>query len=119
MSIDDFGTGYSSFGHLHRLPIDEVKIDRSFVSALGEDEGARTLVRSIVGLVNDLGLEAVAEGIEHEEEAAILAELGCTYAQGYLFAKPLPVPAFERFVQDQRVGTAGATGMIVPAFMTP
>jgi diguanylate cyclase (GGDEF)-like protein/PAS domain S-box-containing protein len=86
--IDDFGTGYSSLGYLHRFPVDGLKIDRSFVDALDGTPGSATLVRTILGLAENLGLAVVAEGIETEVQARQLAELGCTRCQGYLFGKP-------------------------------
>ncbi|MEG5139119.1 MULTISPECIES: EAL domain-containing protein [unclassified Microcoleus] len=95
LSIDDFGTGYSSLSYLHRFPLDTLKIDRSFVSRLGAvengDSGGQPLqiVRAIVTLAHNLGLNAIAEGIETAEQLAQLRELGCELAQGYWFSKPL------------------------------
>ena len=91
LAVDDFGTGYSSLSYLHRFPIDVVKIDRSFVSTMLSDSGSLKIVRSITRLAQDLGLEVVAEGVERLEELAILRELGCEYAQGYLLSRPLPL----------------------------
>ena len=93
--IDDFGTGYSSLSYLHRFPLDTLKIDRSFVSRLGAvengDDGGQPLqiVRAIVTLAHNLGLNAIAEGVETGEQLAQLRELGCELAQGYWFSKPL------------------------------
>ncbi|MEG3848410.1 EAL domain-containing protein [Microcoleus sp. herbarium19] len=95
LSIDDFGTGYSSLSYLHRFPLDTLKIDRSFVSRLGAvengDGGGQPLqiVRAIVTLAHNLGLNAIAEGVETAEQLAQLRELGCELAQGYWFSKPL------------------------------
>ncbi|XZO00169.1 MAG: EAL domain-containing protein [Microcoleus sp.] len=95
LSIDDFGTGYSSLSYLHRFPLDTLKIDRSFVSRLGAtengDDGSQHLqiVRAIVTLAHNLGLEAIAEGVETAEQLAQLRELECELAQGYWFSKPL------------------------------
>ena len=95
MSIDDFGTGYSSLSYLHRFPLDTLKIDRSFVSRLGAvengDGGGQPLqiVRAIVTLAHNLGLNAIAEGVETAEQLAQLRELDCELAQGYWFSKPL------------------------------
>jgi diguanylate cyclase (GGDEF)-like protein/PAS domain S-box-containing protein len=95
LSIDDFGTGYSSLSYLHRFPLDTLKIDRSFVSRLGvsenNDDGSQHLqiVRAIVTLAHNLGLEAIAEGVETAEQLAQLRELKCELAQGYWFSKPL------------------------------
>jgi EAL domain-containing protein (putative c-di-GMP-specific phosphodiesterase class I) len=89
VSIDDFGTGYSSLGYLHRLPVDELKIDKSFVETMIIDHRSMAVVRAIVGLADGLDLDVVAEGIETKEQADVLRELGCVYGQGYRFARPL------------------------------
>ncbi|MDQ6671641.1 MAG: EAL domain-containing protein [Chloroflexota bacterium] len=92
-SVDDFGTGYSSLSYLKRLPVDSLKIDQSFVQAMLLDGGDRAIVRSTIELAHNLGLQVVAEGVEDELTARLLAELGCDRAQGYLFG--LPQPRFE------------------------
>jgi diguanylate cyclase (GGDEF)-like protein/PAS domain S-box-containing protein len=94
IAIDDFGIGYSSLAYLHRFPLDALKVDRSFVAALGEGPGEE-IVRAIVSLARGLGLEAVAEGVETAEQRDRLAALGCPCAQGFLFARPLPADAAE------------------------
>jgi EAL domain-containing protein (putative c-di-GMP-specific phosphodiesterase class I) len=86
--IDDFGTGYSSLSYLHRLPVDALKVDRSFVGRLPEDEDADLLVRTIIDLAHNLGLHVVAEGIEKPAQLHRLRELGCELGQGFLFARP-------------------------------
>jgi diguanylate cyclase (GGDEF)-like protein len=91
MSIDDFGTGYSSLARLRNLPVDELKIDRMFITNLPTDDAARHLVRGIVGLAHSLGLRVVAEGVETEAHAQILAELRCDRAQGYHYGRPMPL----------------------------
>jgi EAL domain-containing protein (putative c-di-GMP-specific phosphodiesterase class I) len=88
LSVDDFGTGYSSLSYLKRFPIDTVKIDRSFVDGLGQDPADSAIVDAIVGVANALNLETVAEGVETQLQMQELVELACTYAQGYLFARP-------------------------------
>ena len=89
VSIDDFGTGYSSLGYLHRLPVDELKIDKSFVETMMSDPRSMAVVKAIIGLAQGLDLKVVAEGIETREQAEALKQLGCTYGQGYRFARPL------------------------------
>jgi diguanylate cyclase (GGDEF)-like protein/PAS domain S-box-containing protein len=88
--LDDFGTGYSSLSYLKRFPIDQLKIDRSFVFELEEREENRALVTAIVGMAGALGLSVVPEGVETEGQLAFLQNLGCEYAQGFLLARPLP-----------------------------
>lgn len=88
--LDDFGTGYSSLSYLERFPISGLKIDRSFIAGLAHDEGKLPIVDAIVRLANALGIQSVAEGVEDEEQLRILTGLGCTAAQGYLFARPSP-----------------------------
>ncbi len=90
VAIDDFGTGYSSLAYLHRLPASILKIDKSFVEGLGINAESTALVRVILGLADTFGLGTVAEGVESESQRALLRALGCTTAQGYLFAPPVP-----------------------------
>ncbi len=90
LSLDDFGTGYSSLSHLINLPIDEVKLDRSFIRDIHKDQKRKNIVRSFIDLAKTNGLRIIAEGIETEYEAAELLLYGCRYAQGYLYAKALP-----------------------------
>jgi EAL domain-containing protein (putative c-di-GMP-specific phosphodiesterase class I)/CRP-like cAMP-binding protein len=89
VSIDDFGTGYSSLGYLHRLPVDELKIDKSFVATMLNEPRSMAVVRAIVGLAQGLDLKVVAEGIETLQQAEALRQLGCSYGQGYCFSRPL------------------------------
>ncbi|WP_225913782.1 bifunctional diguanylate cyclase/phosphodiesterase [Leptolyngbya ohadii] len=92
-SIDDFGTGYSSLSYLHRLPVDTLKIDRSFVSNMQESDGNCEIVETILALSNQLGLAAIAEGIETQQQLERLQNLGCELGQGYFFSQPLSVEA--------------------------
>jgi diguanylate cyclase (GGDEF)-like protein/PAS domain S-box-containing protein len=91
LAIDDFGMGYSSLSYLHRFPIDILKIDRSFIGRLTEQDDGPELARAVVMLGETLGLETVAEGVEHEEQVEKLLELGCVAAQGFLFARSAPL----------------------------
>ncbi len=90
LSIDDFGTGYSSLSQLHRIPFSELKIDRSFVSNMGEDDEARAIVKTCIMLGHELNMRVVAEGVETEEQLELLKQMGCDLAQGYFIAKPMP-----------------------------
>jgi len=92
LALDDFGTGYSSLGYLTRLPVDTLKVDRSFVNALGSDEGASAVLRAVLGLARSLSLAVVAEGVETEAQLALLREMGFTCGQGFLLARPAPAP---------------------------
>jgi diguanylate cyclase (GGDEF)-like protein/PAS domain S-box-containing protein len=94
--IDDFGTGYSSLTLLHHFPGDTLKIDRSFVGAMHDNEGSAEIVRAIIALAHNLGMHVIGEGIENRDQASKLRELGCEYGQGYLFAEPIDSSTFER-----------------------
>lgn len=97
ISIDDFGTGYSSLNVLRKLPIDEVKIDKTFIRDMQTDENARTIVRTILVMAHSLHLRVVAEGVECTEQAQYLREYGCDELQGYLLAEPMPIGALGDF----------------------
>ncbi|MFK7963127.1 MAG: putative bifunctional diguanylate cyclase/phosphodiesterase [Burkholderiaceae bacterium] len=99
VSVDDYGTGYSSLAYLKTLPIDELKIDRSFVKNLVADDGDRTIVRSTIALGHDLGLNVVAEGIEDKATADILTEMGCDCVQGYYFGKPMDAQTYAAWLR--------------------
>jgi EAL domain-containing protein (putative c-di-GMP-specific phosphodiesterase class I) len=88
LSLDDFGTGYSSLAYLHRLPIDTLKIDRSFINRLDTDSEQLEIVRAIITLAWNLGMDVIAEGIESNKQLVQLRALRCEYGQGYFFAKP-------------------------------
>jgi EAL domain-containing protein (putative c-di-GMP-specific phosphodiesterase class I) len=91
IAIDDFGTGYSALSYLRELPIDEVKLDRSFIAPITADLRAAAIVRTVIDLADVLGLTVVAEGVENDETALALASYGCTVAQGYLCGRPMPI----------------------------
>ena len=93
LHIDDFGTGYSSLSYLQRFDADLLKVDHSFVTRMLENEDSAELVRTIISMAHNLGMKVIAEGVETKEQLTRLRALGCEYAQGYLFAKPLPAAA--------------------------
>ncbi|MFC3651671.1 EAL domain-containing protein [Dyella humi] len=90
VALDDFGTGFSSLSHVSLLPCDTMKIDRSFVSGIDADAQMRRLIESLIGMARSLGLEVIAEGVEHDAELTVLREVGCQYVQGYLLGRPRP-----------------------------
>jgi EAL domain-containing protein (putative c-di-GMP-specific phosphodiesterase class I) len=98
-ALDDFGTGYSPLSALQRFSIDRLKIDRSFVSGIGNSQNDEALASAIVALAKRLDLHVVAEGVETEGQARILTEIGCDELQGYLFSKPLHKAEFEAFLR--------------------
>ncbi|MEM9189668.1 MAG: EAL domain-containing protein [Myxococcota bacterium] len=105
ISLDDFGTGYSSLSHLRRLPIDCLKIDRSFVASIHQSSEDRNMVRAIVLMARALGLSVVAEGVEEQAQADILRTLHCDELQGYFFGRPVPREALEERLLEQRPKT--------------
>jgi EAL domain-containing protein (putative c-di-GMP-specific phosphodiesterase class I) len=102
ISVDDFGTGYSSLSYLRRLPVTEVKIDRSFVQRMSDHTDDRVIVSSIVDLAKNLGLSVVAEGVEEEHTWRLLVAAGCDVAQGYLISRALPLEEFRRWATEYR-----------------
>ncbi|HXN03278.1 MAG TPA: EAL domain-containing protein [Candidatus Acidoferrum sp.] len=100
LAIDDFGTGYSSLAYLGRLPVDEIKIDRSFVLKMSTNEGDRTIVRASIDLAHKFGKRVVAEGVEDTTTLHLLEEMGCDQAQGYLISRPLPAEHLARWLDN-------------------
>ena len=98
LAVDDFGTGYSSLTYLKKFPINELKIDRSFIMGLGLDTGDAAIVGSCIDLAHAVGIRAVAEGVETSSQAQTLQDMGCDLAQGYLFARPLPEPRLREWL---------------------
>jgi diguanylate cyclase (GGDEF)-like protein/PAS domain S-box-containing protein len=98
LALDDFGTGYSSLSYLHRFPIKILKIDQSFVRGMDEHDDRLKILDAIVSLASSLGLELIAEGIEHESQARYLRELGCEYGQGFHFGRPVPAQAMDELL---------------------
>ena len=104
ISLDDFGTGYASLTHLKRFPVDELKIDRSFVSDLETDPDDAAIVSAVVSLATSLDLKVVAEGVETDGQMAMLRAAGCHFGQGYLFAKPMTASRVPWFLKQTQVG---------------
>lgn len=100
LALDDFGTGYSSLSYLHRFPFDALKVDRSFVSQMGDDRESTKIVKTIMTLASELGLGVTAEGVECENQQRQLLKLGCRYAQGYLYSKPLGADVMREFLME-------------------
>ena len=111
ISVDDFGTGYSSLSYLRELPIDELKLDRSFVSPMVDDARAAALVASTIGLAHSLGLRMVAEGVETEVAYRELRRLGCDLAQGYFMCRPVPAAELEHWLANRPTVEQSGTPM--------
>ncbi len=106
LAVDDFGTGYSSLSYLKRLPVDEVKIDKSFVLNMHRDDNDAVIVRSIVDLARNLGLRVVAEGVETSVTWDALRDIGCDLAQGYVLSRPLPADRLTAWLRTASALTA-------------
>lgn len=118
-SIDDFGTGYSSLAHLHKLPVDEIKIDRSFIKELETGGADDVIIRSTINLGHDMDLKVVAEGVEISASWNALASMGCDLVQGYFVSRPMPAHQFSEWVTARATGTTTAeeekqSGVLVP-----
>ncbi|MCJ2084663.1 sensor domain-containing phosphodiesterase [Methylobacterium sp. E-005] len=116
LAIDDFGTGYSSLSYLQALPVDVVKIDRSFIASCARDARQRHLVETMITLSHDLGYRVVAEGIETRETADLICDMGCDESQGYLFGRPMPVAEFDAW---HRLNRDQSKSAVEPVFMLP
>jgi EAL domain-containing protein (putative c-di-GMP-specific phosphodiesterase class I) len=120
LSVDDFGTGFSSLVNLRRMPVSELKIDRSFVTDMLAENSDEVIVRSTVDLGHNLGLTVVAEGVENNEVQTRLGEMGCDVAQGYGISRPLPIEAFDEWLEErltrqpQQPKHATPSGLSVP-----
>jgi EAL domain-containing protein (putative c-di-GMP-specific phosphodiesterase class I) len=99
ISIDDFGIGYSSLGYLEQLPVDQLKVDRTFVSRLDGSARALAIVRSVVELAHAVGLHVVAEGVENSDQDRTLVAMGCDRAQGFLYSRPVPPQSVQRMLR--------------------
>ena len=98
LSIDDFGTGYSSLAYLKQLPIHEIKIDKSFVHAMLEQDADKVIVRSTIDLAHNMGHQVIAEGVDSEAALKLLREMGCDLAQGYHINKPIPAEELRQWL---------------------
>lgn len=102
ISLDDFGTGYSSLSQLHALPLTKLKIDRTFVTDIHQNPASYKIVKSLLALSQDMGLQCISEGVETEAELQALRSLGCTLVQGYLFSRPMPLEQTLSWVGPER-----------------
>jgi EAL domain-containing protein (putative c-di-GMP-specific phosphodiesterase class I) len=116
IAMDDFGTGYSSLTYLHRLPLDVVKLDRSFVAGVGSDAGDTAIVSAVVELARTMGIDAVAEGIETDLQLGHLRGLGCRHGQGFLLARPMAAEDLEGWLRRHAAG--GVDGLDGSALRT-
>ena len=110
ISLDDFGTGYSSLSHVHRLPLDKIKVDRSFVADINDNPVSHKIIKSLAGLCDDMDIACVVEGVETRAQLDTLRRLGCEFIQGYYFAKPMPAGAIGEHLarEQQRLAGCGA-----------
>jgi EAL domain-containing protein (putative c-di-GMP-specific phosphodiesterase class I) len=116
VALDDFGTGYSSMSYLKKFAIDYVKIDQSFIRDIASDPGDRVIVEAIIAMAHKLELKVIAEGVETTEQRDLLAAASCDYAQGYLFARPMPGEEFEKLLVEnmRQLGAKAAKGQLPP-----
>ncbi len=100
ISLDDFGTGYSSLQYLKELPLDQLKIDQSFIKDINRDRGSGAIVSTIIAMARGLKINVIAEGVETEEQREFLENVGCIHFQGYLFGKPMPIEEIEEVISQ-------------------
>jgi diguanylate cyclase (GGDEF)-like protein len=113
ISLDDFGTGYSSLSHVHRLPLDKIKVDRSFVAEINENPVSHKIIKSLAGLCDDMEIACVVEGVETRAQLDSLRRLGCDFIQGYYFAKPMPADAIAEYLANERQRLDGRGARVV------
>lgn len=113
VSLDDFGTGYSSLSHVHRLPLDKIKIDRSFVSDINDNPVSYKIIKSLTGLCDDMEIACVVEGVETRAQLDTLRRLGCDFIQGYYFAKPMPGDAIDDYLAKESARLDGPGAKVV------
>jgi EAL domain-containing protein (putative c-di-GMP-specific phosphodiesterase class I) len=106
IAIDDFGTGFSSLGQLRRYPVDLIKVDRSFIQGVEHDTKDAAITANLASLAHALGLQAIAEGVESDEQLASVRDLGCDLAQGFLFARPMPTDEMSQMLASGDVPDA-------------
>ena len=100
IAIDDFGTGYSSLSYLNRFPANLLKIDKSFIDKMNDNDSSKQYVASIIAIGHIMGFNVISEGVEEDEQISVLKEIGCDYIQGYIWGKPLPEGQAEKLVRD-------------------
>jgi len=103
IALDDFGTGYSSLGYLRRFSFDKIKIDKSFVQGQAHDRGVRVILEAVLSMCRKLGLAVVGEGVETEQQMALLRQLGCTELQGYLLGRAMTAKAVDELLREQPI----------------
>ena len=113
ISLDDFGTGYSSLSHVHRLPLDKIKVDRSFVAEINENPVSHKIIKSLAGLCDDMEIACVVEGVETRAQLDSLRRLGCDFIQGYYFARPMPADAIADYLASERRRLDGSGAKVV------